>query len=137
MLYKDSKLDELNSYEEIISNDVVDFISSLPNKIFHQSDDIYIEEVPLHDGRVYHLLMQRDEIKNLFLNLQQYISNPQHLLFITALLLYEMEYLSSNKYGRTFYYNDISDKVNIPNKWFACFDIQLNLQKPQLKINTK
>lgn len=143
--YKDVKMFEIEEYEEKFNQSLPDEILSdsdakeLENKIHiltDESNDIYIEEVPFSDGRISHLFQQRDYIKNMFLFLSEYIADPQKVLFITALILFEAENLSSNKYVRNYYYHDIVDRVNPHKQWFACIDVQLDFLNPTVSLNT-
>lgn len=154
---KDKKLKQFAEFEEKFTNlllpasvneydfnslqSKVHFISSHNEEVEESLDeenqdlkDVYIEEVPLHDGRIYHLFEQREQIKNLFITLNKYLENSQHTLFMTALILFEMENLSSNQYVRNYYHADLVDRVDFKNRWFAFIDVTLDFLKPTVNI---
>lgn len=89
---------------------------------------------PSFNGRIYHLLEQREKIKSVFFSIFDHITSAKDSLFITALILFEMENLSANEYYRTLYYEDLHDKINPKNQWFACLDVTLELSQPQVFI---
>lgn len=139
-----------NPYSEDrdISND---FKDSLEEKLQDLTDkehssiskDVYLDDYsnddvddePSFNGRIYHLFEQRELIKSVFFSISEYITASKDALFITALILFEMENLSANEYHRTTYYEDLHDKINPLNQWFSCLDIALFFSKPDVFVH--
>lgn len=122
-----------------------DFKESITDKLqdLTNNENVFIDDYtdsdndddPSFNGRIYHLFEQRELIKSVFFSISDYITSSKDALFITALLLFEMENLSANEYNQTVYYEDIHDKVNPTNQWFSCLDISLDLIKPQVFVH--
>lgn len=134
-----------NPPEEITDNEISsEFQNTLDEKlqVLHNPADntSSIElndsvDEPSFNGRIYHLFEQRERIKIVFFNILHYIKVPKDAIFITALILFEMENLSANEYQQTLYYEDIYDKINPHKQWFAYLDVSLNLSKPQVFVH--
>lgn len=144
--YRDLKLLDIQDYEsKFLNNENQDLYSfnemnenNFKNKahilINDEENDVYIEEVPLYDNRISHIFAKKTEIKILLNFIMKYIENSNHLLTLTALILFEIENLSANKYNRNYYYHDIVDRVNPNKEWFACLDIEMIFFKPSVTL---
>lgn len=91
-------------------------------------------DYPSFNGRIYHLLEQREKIKTVFFSIFDHITLAKDALFITALILFEMESLSANEYQKTVYYEDLHDKINPGKQWFSCLELTLEFSKPEVFI---
>lgn len=142
--YRDLKLLEIEDFEDSFNKDIPDELLSMDDEeelkhkahllLNDEDNDIYIEEVPLYDGRISHIFTKKTDIKVLLQFILSYIPNHHHALFLTALILFEVENLSSNKFVRNYYYHDIVDRVNPDRQWFTCLDIKLSFLKPLVTV---
>lgn len=78
-------------------------------------------------------------IQYVFENVRQQLGHEdmEHIIFMSALILFDLECLSGMRQGDMLVYLQLFDKDNYLDSWFSCLDVHINYLKPVIDYSSQ